>query len=477
MASPRLRRLKDRAAQALRRGQLEKALEAYRQLERAEPRDPTWPRRRADACARLGRPDDELVALVRAAELYAAGGFAIQAIGACKRILQLDPHHTATQERLFALQVERGVSLARLPESRDFPASAEAPLDELILTEVVPDAHPAHLEWGGEAGEGVAEIPLDARPGQGELDLELTGRGSAAPAAPTAGGDPLAAAREQLRRTPLFGSLDRASLARVIEQVRLVELDEGQVLFRQGDRADALYVVVEGAVVPIAEDEAHPGHPTRLAVLEAGAFFGEIGLVTNRPRTATIQTLVPTQLLAVDRALLWSLLRERPDCFAIVLRFLRERLVDRLVRTSPLFAAFAEAERSQVAKEFRLLEVKDGAVVIQQGRPAPGLFALLCGQMQVIYMDTDGDKVLATLRPGEIWGERSLLRGDPELAGVVASGKCWLFALPEPQFQRIAARNPKLREWIAHVLEEREAENENTLRRARRLDDGDLGLI
>ncbi len=49
-----------------------------------------------------------------------------------------------------------------------------------------------------------------------------------------------------------------------------VSLEEGEVLFRQGGPADALYVVVDGAVVPIAAE----GAPKKLAILEAGAFFG-----------------------------------------------------------------------------------------------------------------------------------------------------------------------------------------------------------
>jgi len=49
-------------------------------------------------------------------------------------------------------------------------------------------------------------------------------------------------------------------------------LEEGEVLFRQGDPADALYVVVDGAVVPIAEE----GAPKKLAIFEAGAFFGRM---------------------------------------------------------------------------------------------------------------------------------------------------------------------------------------------------------
>jgi cAMP-dependent protein kinase regulator len=279
---------------------------------------------------------------------------------------------------------------------------------------------------------------------------------------------------EELARTPLFGALDSRALAKLIGRVRVVDVAAGETLFRQGDPADSLYVVADGAVVPIAES---PKGRTRLGVLEPGSFFGEIGLVTNQPRNATIEALVATRLLEIRRTAIWELVREQPEVFKVMLRFLRERLVDRLVRTSPLFRVFERAERSQVARQFRFLEVKDGTVVIEQKRPSPSLFVLLAGHLDVILMDTDGDKQLARLKPGDVCGERSMLLGEPAMAAVVASGKCWLLALDADRFARILERNPKLQQVIERVCEARSRANDSTFRKALRAGEGDLGLI
>jgi len=245
-------------------------------------------------------------------------------------------------------------------------------------------------------------------------------------------------AQEQLAATPLFGSLDPRTLHKLMGQVRVVRLEAGEVLFHEGDPANTLYVVVEGAVVPIAEGpERH-----RLAVLEVGEFFGEIGLVTNQPRNATIEALVETRLLAIDRRVIWSLIRGRAEMSKIVLRFLRQRLVDRHIRTHPFFAAFARTERGAVAKQFRFLEVKDGAAVMEQGKPSEGLFVLLAGRMEIV--DTAGVKGEGELSSGDVFGGVPLMQGKPAPRSVVADGKCWVLVLDERRFCHILAANPRL---------------------------------
>jgi len=442
-------KLRQKASLAMRTGDYEGALRVYQELEAHAPEDPTWPERRAGAYHELGRPADELAALQRALELHVGAGRVLAAIATCKSILDVEPDHPATLDCLHLLYTKPREGVAPAPvTAADADAQSDAPLMELELTHVIPGARGVALADEAETeGPGVCEIPLDSSfelEAAARLDLRLdesaprsprkrrTGRRAPPPPPPRSAADELAA-------TPLFGSLDPESLHRVMGQVRVVRLPAGEILFREGEPANTLYVVVEGAVVPIAE-----GPPRqRLAVLEAGAFFGEIGLVTNQPRNATIEAIVDSRLLAVDRKVIWSLIRARPEVSKLILKFLRERLVDRQIRTSPFFAAFSRAERSSVARQFRFLEVKNGSVVVEHGRPAGSLYLLLAGTLDVV--DTRRDKRLASLEPGALFGGLSLLRSGAAPARIVAAnGKCWLLALGEARFRRILEANPRL---------------------------------
>jgi CRP-like cAMP-binding protein len=308
-----------------------------------------------------------------------------------------------------------------------------------MLTEVLPGAGPdvsSDLD-----NSGIFEIPLS----------EVAQSVASVPNTRSAA----SGAREQLLNTPLFGSLDAASMRALIKRVKLVSLDEGEVLFRQGDLADTLYVVASGAVIPIAEEDARK----KLAVLESGAFFGEIGLMTNQPRNATIQAIVDSRLLAIDRKAMWALIRRHKGVLEVMLRFLRDRLIDRLIRTNPLFGAFPAKERPRIAKHFRFLEVRSGARMIEQGRTAENLFVLLAGSAQVIQMGTDSDKVLAELESGAIFGEMSLLKQAPAVAEVVASSKCWVLALAGDRLLRLIEDNEEAAAIIEEMAETRTEAN------------------
>ncbi len=467
MGSHSIKALKRQAANSLRSGDFAAAVSAYCELEASEPTNPLWPRRCADALVHLGDREQVRRALERVAELLIDSGDVIQAIATCKEILEIDPDHVDTLDRLHLLYSEGG-GIPPFPVSAVDAAAPtpSTPLEEVLLTEALPGATPAGSDDLGDMG--IAEIPLlSEAPSAGMRDPlnEVQPIDEKGPASN------LRTTRDELTRTSLFRSLSREDLHRLIKGVRLVQLREGEILFRQGDPADALYVVADGAVIPIAEEETR----RKLAVLEAGSFFGEIGLITNQPRNATIQALVNSRLLAIDRGVIWKLIRGNEKALRVILRFLRDRLIDRLVRTHPFFAAFPNQQRREIAGLFRFLEVKNGKTLIEQGSITENLYVLLAGDVQVIQMNADGDKLLATLNPGSIFGEMSLLGNEPAVAAVVASGKCWVLALPKQRFNSLLERTPGIRADIADLAQTRRTENRNLFKTP--VADDDIGPL
>lgn len=484
---------------AVEQGDLKAALSLYTRLEKTAPDDPEWPRRLAEIFRRSGETNKELDALIRCASRHAQRDEFLPALATYKMVLSVDPGHLLAQQLLTELQPHQAVSVmyTDTPERRNddllpmasrstateptaapkmrATAADSLPLDELVLTDIVAGARPANIADNEDGG--IHEIPLeDVVSDTDDLLLpipEPTGEADERDVDPAAVDDH----RIHLEQCPLFSSLDPDALRRLVEHVRLVELEAGEELFHQGDPAGALYIVAQGAVVPIAE-----GSPrTRLAVLETGEFFGEIALFTDQPRNATVEALVDSQLLSVDRPVMWNLIREHAEVLSKLLQFLRERLIQRLIRTSPLFRIFSSTKRSAIAKRFRFLEVADGCTVIDQHRPAEALFILLSGHMDVLHRE-DGavegtEKVLATLGPGELFGEMSLLWREPSLASVIARGKCWLLSLPATSFQEMLDHHPALATLAARIAEERRLKNVRTLRDALGHRDGKAGII
>jgi len=471
---PSVEDLKQRLVRLLETRQVDAALGVLSALARKQPDEPSWPRRAARLLRARRDSQGELVALRRALELQVDRGLVLEAIATCKTILELAPDDVQTLECLDLLYLN-GASEAMSGDSGTLePApdsSSDAPLVSLLLTEVVPDARSVSL---GDAAPGkVNEIPVDsmrASSADEVVDLRLDEATSVRDLRAVAAARMMSLPRErpsesgavarrerghvgsslrrELANVPLFGDLDPASLRTLIRKTRVVTLEAGAVLFRQGEPAKSLYVIVDGAVVPIAEGDRR----RKLAVLEQGAFFGEIGLLTRQPRNATIEALVDTRLLAIDRRVLWELIRRQPSVAKSLLRFLRARLIDRQIRTNLFFAAFAQAERDAVARQFRIFEVAPGTRIIEQGRPPEGLFVVLAGSLEQV--DPKLDKVVTELGLGDVFGGVELIEGRPASWDVVARDKCWLVVLGESRFRRMVEANPRLVRVLRRLAEE-----------------------
>ena len=124
-----------------------------------------------------------------------------------------------------------------------------------------------------------------------------------------------------LRRIPLFARCSRRELARLAVTADELDLPEGRALTREGEPGREFFVLVEGLAVVRRKGR-------RLNVLSAGDFFGEIALLTERPRTATVTAGTPVRVLVLARRDFRRLMAEMPSLQAKVLDAVAERLPD-----------------------------------------------------------------------------------------------------------------------------------------------------
>ncbi len=108
-------------------------------------------------------------------------------------------------------------------------------------------------------------------------------------------------------KVPLFRSLDAARIAAVAGVLRARRAERGERLIRKGDQADSMYFIVSGEVEVDQETSAPKGR------LSAGEFFGEIALIADRARTATITALSPCKLLLLHKDDFESFMNAHPD--------------------------------------------------------------------------------------------------------------------------------------------------------------------
>src|SRR5215831_17406244 len=114
-----------------------------------------------------------------------------------------------------------------------------------------------------------------------------------------------------LRKIDLFAGLDRVVLAKLAAHLHPHPFSSSSTIFRQGEAGDAFYVVATGTVGVYVNDESNAGQ-ARVRVLHAGEPFGEMALLTNTPRTATIRAETNCEVLRLERSSFLDLVREQP---------------------------------------------------------------------------------------------------------------------------------------------------------------------
>jgi CRP-like cAMP-binding protein len=124
---------------------------------------------------------------------------------------------------------------------------------------------------------------------------------------------------EALKRAPLLAGLSRKELTALAMMTEDVELDEGRVLCREGQRAEEFFMVMEGEV------EVTRGGK-KLRTLGSGGFFGEIALVEDLPRTATVTASTGIRFFVLTRRSFLRLLDQQPAVERKVMRALARRL-------------------------------------------------------------------------------------------------------------------------------------------------------
>jgi CRP-like cAMP-binding protein len=492
-----LRKLKNEALEAAGKGNWRKAVWCYANLEKDEPAEPGWSLKLGESLRKTGNDEEALKALGRAVNAYAKTGLVLKAIAVCKIILGIDPRHAHTQELLDAFYVAQrrptdpGVPLPKRtpppPSVMPFPSVpaqsyasavppaelAPAPADVFAVSSTMKVPRPAAAvapATVASAGPTSAVSASPALPPLRQLRLAALIPGSClsqqVPAVGSSGAmeipidDEFASdavgsthphkgagrttmAHFVLPKTPFFSVLSRDLFRMAVERVRLIQLAAGQILFSQGDPGDALYVVAWGEIAVLA--------PQEIARLSEGDFFGEIALLADRPRTATVRATVDSQVLAIDRALLNDLVAGSPELLKVLLRFLRERLIAMLAETSPLFAPFTPLERMGLAARFCFLEIDEGLAVIQEGGKSPGLFVLLAGEAKAVA----SGRIVAHLESGDVFGEISLIANQPATASIVARSKCFVLYLPRADFSEIIMTHPQVLEHISSLAEAR----------------------
>lgn len=126
-----------------------------------------------------------------------------------------------------------------------------------------------------------------------------------------------------LRRIPLFAHIETAKLKLLAFTSERLAYEPGQTLCRQGDAGDAAYVIIDGEADVLVDT---PNGPLKVAHLAKNAIVGEIAILCDMPRTATVRAATQLSALKIKKEQFLKLVTEFPDLSIEMLRELASRL-------------------------------------------------------------------------------------------------------------------------------------------------------
>ncbi|KAK0388215.1 hypothetical protein NLU13_4460 [Sarocladium strictum] len=206
---------------------------------------------------------------------------------------------------------------------------------------------------------------------------------------------------------------------------------KGIKIISQGDAGDYFYVVEKGAfdVYVNSSGSVQPGPDgmgEKVGTIEAGGSFGELALMYNAPRAATIVSAEPGCMLwALDRMTFRRILMEST--------FARRRMYESFLEDVPLLSSLTPYERSKIADALETQKFAAGEEIIKEGDPGHSFFLLESGEADAVK----GDAKVLHYKKGDFFGELALLNDAPRAASVVASSDVKVATLGKNAFQRL----------------------------------------
>ncbi|XP_012554671.1 cAMP-dependent protein kinase type II regulatory subunit isoform X1 [Hydra vulgaris] len=226
----------------------------------------------------------------------------------------------------------------------------------------------------------------------------------------------------------LFKSLDLEQLNQVLDAMFERKTVIGDVIIRQGDDGDNFYVVDNGVFdIYVLVD----GVDKKVGTYNNKGSFGELALMYNTPRAATI--------IASSEGTIWGLDRVTFRKILLKAAYQKRKMHEALIENVPMLKFLNEYERMNVADALESKSFKDGELIVKQGDEADNMYFIEKGRVcvKIARQGTNEEVEVTQLSDGQYFGELALVTHNPRAASIYSIGVCRVAALDVLAFERL----------------------------------------
>ncbi|KAK4520466.1 uncharacterized protein ATC70_007978 [Mucor velutinosus] len=220
----------------------------------------------------------------------------------------------------------------------------------------------------------------------------------------------------------LFRNLDEEQYLDVVNAMSEKRVVKGTTVIEQGDVGDFFYVVESGTL------DCFIGQ-NKVTNYEAGGSFGELALMYNAPRAATIITTSDSVLWALDRITFRTILMENTSR--------KRRMYEYFLSEVVLLKSLESYEQHKIADALESVYFEDGQEVVKQGDVGDQFYIIESGEAIVLKEENGVQQQVNQLQRGSYFGELALLNDAPRAATVVAHGRLKCATLGKKAFTRL----------------------------------------
>jgi CRP-like cAMP-binding protein/thioredoxin reductase/Fe-S-cluster-containing hydrogenase component 2 len=249
---------------------------------------------------------------------------------------------------------------------------------------------------------------------------------------------------------PLFEALSTPQFRELISESTIKQVKRGKVVFKRNDYTDTFFSVVQGSVVAISEG----GEEFEIG---AGQFFGELGLISGRRRSATVKVKEDALLMESPRKQILKLMSAVED----VQRKLDETFMLRTLQTR-IFPDVDLALLREVVTRASLKRFSKGNKIFAENDPGDIFYVIRKGSVKISRKNSAGQDVTQTyIAAGNYFGEMALLSEEelPRSATATAAVVVELICIHKQDFRELLTSNAAVQARIAETARVRRLEN------------------
>ena len=224
----------------------------------------------------------------------------------------------------------------------------------------------------------------------------------------------------------LFKSLELEQMQEVIDAMFEKKVNPGEHVIEQGEDGDNFYVIDHGTFDVYTKTEQGM---RKVHQFEDKGSFGELALMYNMPRSASVTAVTPGTLWAMDRHSFRSIVLKSA--------FKKRTMYEKLLEAVPMLKHLETYERMNLADALMTRSYPDDEAIITENEPADGMYFIENGTCRVTITKSGQEVEVSKLHSGQYFGEMALVENKPRSASVYSIGKVKLAFLERECFERL----------------------------------------